>query len=101
MGLLAIGLSCLSYFKGVSFLFGFFPPVEKTINYIVINKELHCLIWSLKRGFMDHMITRVHLGLIVINRNGCIAAVHDMLLFDLFVLHFRPLEIVLCNLSKN
>lgn len=43
------------------------------------------------------MITRVRLGLTVINRNGCIAAVHNMLLFDLFH-HF---EIVLRNLSKN
>lgn len=88
---MAIGLSCLSYFRSVSFLLGFFLSVEKTINYIVINKELHCLIWPLKRRFIDHMITRVRLGLIVINRSGCIAAVHNMLLLDLFALHFQPL----------
>lgn len=34
------------------------------------------------------MVTRVLLGLTVINRNRCIAIVHNMLLFDLFVLHF-------------
>lgn len=49
------------------------------INSIVTNKELHCLMWPLKRRFIDHTVTRVHLGLIVISRNGCIAAVHNML----------------------
>ena len=47
------------------------------------------------------MITRVHLGLTVINRNGCIAADHDMFLFDFLPYILDHFEIVLCNLFKN
>lgn len=50
--------------------------------------------------FIDYMMTRVHLGLIVINRNECVAGE------DMFYLTFLPyvldhLEIVLGNLSKT
>lgn len=40
--------------------------------------------------FIDYMMTRVHLGLIVINRNECVAG-EDMLLLDLLALRFGPL----------